>query len=248
MTLPLQVFLISETPDIRGGDLYAMKAGLEIGARHFAEAWGLPPPAIDILAKRTALPPGCCPVVFLDREVDPGALAVHYWDPVRRVPAARVLVQRASGMNSGDQSVVESASHEINELLADPKIDEWRPMPGRIGIDVALEPCDPPQTHYMVQANGTDWRCANFVTPAWFDRALLPFEVRSRFMSTGGRFDHLGEFSSPGQIGPKGYALLRTRRMDGSWDVYAEMSNGAAPSLNVSKQHPWARTQVRLAR
>ncbi len=184
--------LIDESKGVTGGDLFSMASALERNAAHLADAWGIPAPTVELWPKRKALPPGWVPIYFVDETSDdPGSLAVHYVDMGR--PTGRVYVGNASGLNAGRNSVCEAASHELLEIMVNPYLKNWRPMPGRPGWRVAMEVCDPVQTHYEID----EWRVANFVHPAWF----------GDHPNVDG-YDHLGELTTPGHIGTSGYAIL----------------------------------------
>lgn len=247
--------LIRETSLLAPGDLRHLCWPLEQNGKHCATAWGLEPPAIIVADRKDLLPRYAHPIVFTDDKGDPGALAVHYYDPVRGGPAAIVYVDRASGFNTGSYSVTESASHEVVEALVNPRLNLWQPHPdpARVGVQVAREVADPTQDTYFIESRGTRWKVTNFVTPAWFDAAardpLLAERVRA-----GGGFDHAKRLSRPGEIGSEGYVILRERNEHG-WVMWFEDASGqrfgSAPTktarANASKRYDNARTRV-LAR
>jgi hypothetical protein len=247
--------LIRETPLVTERDLYWLARVLEGQAQEFCAEWQLEPPALDVVAPRTPLPDFCQPVVFVDDDSNPDALAVHYVDLPRLQPAARVYVPRASGFNSGPWPVTGAASHEVLEALADPWCDQWRahPDPARSGVDVALEVADPPQTVYSVTGHDGDVLVANYVTPSWFDPSLWNEENRTAFLKAGGRFDRKGELTRPGEVGPSGYVILRTHDEFGD-SVWTEERVARVPAASAppfpweakpGNRHPWARTERR---
>lgn len=251
--MPLTFALATVSKLITRAELYELSAPLEANARHCAKAWGKEPPAIVVVDKPEEMPRGCCPVIFLDDTTeDAGALAVHYVDPARFLPAARVYCDRSSGLRHGRYSICEAAAHEVTEALCDPYVNLWADMPGRDGVQVAIEVADPVQTHYTIHYAGHDWPVANFVTPAWFDSRLWDTAARAAFLDGGGRFDHSGELHSPGQIGPEGYAVLR-QRDDSGWRTWSEarpMEHHPVAHAAVRAEavkHPWARTRRRGA-
>lgn len=189
--------LIDESKGVTGGNLNSMALALEVNARHCAEAWGKTPPTVELWTSRQPLPMDFWPIWFVDDDSDsPSTLAQHFVTGGR--PTGRVYVGNASGLNEGRNSVCEAASHEAIEMVVNPRLDQWRPMPGRPGWEVALEVADPVQTHYTIEVDGTDWKVSNFVEPAWFDGGDAK------------RVDYLDELEGPGDIGPQGYAILRS--------------------------------------
>lgn len=235
--------LIRETPLVTEKDLFWLARVLEQQAREFCLDWHLPEAAIDVIDARTHLPDFCQPVVFVDDDSDPDALAIHYVDYPRLQPAARVYVPRASGFNSGPQAVTAAASHEVLEALADPWCDKWRahPDPARSGVLIALEVADPVQDEYAMAGHEGDWLVSNYVTPSYFDESLWDDENRKRFLAAGGKFDRLGELFLPGRRLPGGYQILS----DGMGVVWQEFGDEAVSKPGAD--HAWARTVRRLA-
>jgi hypothetical protein len=197
--------LISETTLVTPAELYRLAKPLEQNGQHCAADWNMAAPAVVVCEARIGLPTFCQPIVFIDDDTDPGALAVHYWDPIRLAPAARVWVNRASGLTGGAWSVSEAAGHEVVEALIDPRCDLWTDCPGRIGVDIALEVGDPVQDAYLVDGVAV----ANYVTPAYFDTRLGDPDVAASFRQQGGKFDRIGTLERAGTIGPEGYAIFR---------------------------------------
>jgi hypothetical protein len=241
--------LISETPLVRPGDLYRLAEALEVNGQHCAALWGTADPAIVVVDSRARLPRSCHPIVFVDGEGDPGALAVHYWDPVRSGPAARVYVDRGSGLNSGDYSVCEAASHEVTEALVDPRVNLWADHPTRAPVQVAIEVADPVQdTYEVVGRDGTRWRCTNFVTPQWFDPQFADPLQRARLRDAGLGFDYAQRLSEPGEVGPEGYVILRSSSR-GVWFENRAMGSDLVDPRNArrvaAKAHPMSRARAR---
>jgi hypothetical protein len=232
--MPYLFALISESTLVSPADLYRLTKPLERNAQECAADWNMAAPAIVVCEARVGLPAFCQPIVFIDDETDPGALAVHYFDAIRLAPAARVYVNRATGLVSGPYSVSEGASHEIVEALVDPRCDLWTDCPGRPGVEIALEVADPVQDHYEI--NGVT--VANYVTPAYFDTRLAAPDVAADFNSWGGRFDRLGTLARAGSIGPEGYAIFRDATHRWTEDIGG--ARGASPKPGA--EHGWART------
>jgi hypothetical protein len=211
--------------------LHDMALALEANAADFCRAWGLEWPAVVAVGSPDGLPHGCHPVVFTSSLTDPGTLAFHYWDATKFEPAARVLTNNTSGINSGVDSMSEAASHEILEILADPTCDLWSRDPVDPTRKVAFEVCDPVQDAYTVEVRGTPWIVSNFVTREWFNP-----NPRTN------TFDFLRTLERPGQIGPEGYAIYE--RNGDTWQEF-----GPRYSLKKARAaHQWGRSLRRLTR
>lgn len=236
--------LITETALVKESDLYAIARGVERGARDCAEAWSVEPPAVDVFHARRALPDGCCPIVFIDDTTDPNALADHYWDLVRLLPACRVWPARASGVTLGTTALSVLTSHEVNEALVDPECTDFPPHPSRPGVHVALEVCDPVQDEYVVETANGPIAVANFVLPSYFDARLADFGAALAYRDQGGAFDFKGTLGFAGQIGPSGYLILADETH--IWDEGPEGPFNAIAAAD--KAHAWARTFRRHAR
>jgi hypothetical protein len=155
--------------------------------------------------------------VFTDKDQDQGALAVHFWDPYRRSPAAFVYPERTTGLREGDASTFEAMAHEVLEAGANADLRTWRAHPKRPGVQMAQEIGDPVQTTYEVESRGSKWPAANFVTPAWFEPGPHPVETF---------FDFAGQLTKPAQVGPEGYVILRERDEEGVWRTWFEDASG----------------------
>lgn len=243
--------LISETKHVGQKELYLLSHAMQRNARDCAKAWHLAEPSVVAVDRWTDLEalPNVFPVVFTDTVDVPDSLAVHYWDPQRGGPAARVYVELASGLASGLYSIAEACGHEITEAMVDPSVNRWVDLPGnRHNIQIALEVADPVQDAYHVLLDGQDWPLANFVFPQYFEPRLDEPDALDKYWRSGGRFDMLGTIRRPFTIGPDGYAVLRRQRADGSYTTYPVYGGiqGLA-ERNKAKRHPWSRTQVRGA-
>jgi hypothetical protein len=243
--------LIAATTLVKPSELYRMKPALEANARHLSQAYMLDddPIAIEVIDRESALPKGCNPVVFVDDGADSATLAQHWFDPLRDVPAARVMVQNTSGLNAGSYSACEAACHEILEARMNRKVATWMDHPRRGGIQVAYEVADPTQDHYSVRVGNTDWQVANFVTPFWWMRTL-PLDLATIERDFGYGVDWCKRLRHQGEIGPEGYAVLRERTSpNGRWRQWSEGSNGPIGQNSrqlAHKQHLASRTQKLL--
>lgn len=91
-------------------------------------------------------------------------------------------------------------SHELLEMLADPKVDQVAKNP-RNGWVYALEDCDAVETeNYMIDGIAV----SNFVTPAWFDANA----------ASSVKFDFLGNVHAPFKINSGGYMPVM---INGRW-------------------------------
>lgn len=214
-----------------------------------AKAWGKTPPAIFVADKSIDLPPYAHPVVFMDKDGDPGVLADHYYDWGRPGPAARVYVDDASELNSGPYSVSEAASHEIVEALIDPQINLWvdHPRLDMKGYQMALEIADMVQDTYQIDVPGIGlWLVSNFVYPDYFK--TMGLYHHSEELTA---LDHLGTIRVPGEIGPDGYAIIRRPNPNSpGYEYSSEYPHGMqVPSFSsrvmVAKSHPMSRTTRR---
>jgi hypothetical protein len=239
----VQFVLVSKTPLVHASDLFTFSAALEQNVRDCSRDWGKTPAAVDVVDTVKGLPTGCNPAYFVDTAGPEGVLAEHYFDPLRAGPACRIYVTAGSGINQGQNSACEAASHELVEARVNPRLTLWAPYPGRPGVMVALETADPVQTHYTITVKGKAWLVSNYVTPAWFDATLLDEGKRRAFLAAGGKFDHNGELSYPGEIGPRGYAVTR------KGDKAALLGpGGSRVELQEKHHHPLSRTKQLLER
>lgn len=240
--------LCPETPLVRARDLQRMAVALEYNAQHCAKAWNFHPPAV-VVADRDHLPKFCRPIVFMEAGADTDTLAVHYVDPVRNAPAARVNVDKTSGLASGPFSACESAAHELLEMLGNPLLNVWMPWPAPrsdSAIETPRELCDATQDTYTIEHARTLWPVANFLMPAWFDLKLSDAVARAGFRDAGIKFDYCDRMSEPGEISPEGYVVLRAPKLNGAgfnyWEEWA-FSGRPAVMDHAKRSHPWSRSK-----
>lgn len=242
MTEPIRFCLVSYTDLVAPAELFSLSKALEVNARHCAQAWGLPAPTVDVISTEGKLPRWGAALLFVDDSTQhPDALAVHWWNSLRGMPAGRVYCDRSSGLMTGRYSISEAASHEVVEALVDPRVDQWADMPGRPGVQVAVEVGDPVQTHYVIESDGRPWRVSNFVTPDWFRLDLVGDEDARDFLAAGGRFDYSGELKHPGEVTGEGYVILR--EWDGAKWRYWDETRGAH-----ARSWPTMQAELRAAR
>jgi hypothetical protein len=241
--------LIDRAKELSVQDLYYLEHALEANAGHCATAWHLAPPAVALVDNEAQLPRFCVPVVFVTGdEEDPGALAVHFEDPVRGGPACKVYYDRASGLTGGEFSAIEAAGHEICEALVNPEGNMWADHTQRWGVQVAVEVSDPVQDTYKLQMDSKTFHVANFVTPQWFDHRFHDPEQCARLFAAGKGFDYAKHLRAPGEIGPSGYVVLREREGT-DYRIWIENAQQQAPQMSEArlraKQHPMSRTKLR---
>jgi len=249
----LNFCLVTVTQLVSKVALNGLARALEANGKHCADVWGLNAPAFDAIDAERGLPSWGSAMLFLDgSEANPEALAQHWFDKVRGMPASRVFCDRSSGLNKGRYSIDEASSHEGVESLCNPRLDLWTDMPGRIGVQVPIEVGDPVQTHYVIRINNRDWRMANFVTPDWFRSDLADPRAAAEFLLAGGRFDYLGELSYAGEIGPEGYVVLREPDLTrpGKYRYWQETRRGVrdATVLAAMSEHDRAAATHQLSR
>jgi hypothetical protein len=193
--------LITETRLVSASDLYRMKPALEQSARDFDRAYeNHDGTRVVVIDKDALLPDGCYPIVFVEDGTNPGTLGEHWFDAKRGVPAARVLMENASGLNSGRYSASEVASHELLEAKANPMLGTWFRHPSRPLVEVPHEPCDATQDHYAVRVGNTDWNVSNFITMHWYRSDLVgnPQELAAIERNFGFGVDWCKRLRAPG--------------------------------------------------
>jgi hypothetical protein len=221
--------LATETKLVTARDMYEMIAPLRVHLGHVAQAFMVSNEISVILVDRERrAPDGATTVVFVERGTDPNTIAHHYFDRSRQAPAARVFVENTTGLNAGSASGFESLCHEANEARLNGELAVWLPHPVRPGVEVAHEISDPTQDTYVIQHRGTRWQAANFVTPHWWRKDLVnaPAQVDWLEKRYGYGLDWARRMKSPGEISPEGYAVMRRRLADGSFERWSEDSSG----------------------
>ncbi len=226
--MPYTFAIVDETKRWTASQLFPLLEPLEANAQDCAKAWGLRAPSVEIVDRVTELRSYMVPVVITDN-TRKGALAVHSFNPVRDMPAARAYAPKATGLTTGKHSLLESLGHEILEASVNPQLNRWTQWPSKLdGVEVPLECADMTQDTYPFQAgNGRIYQVANFVTPAWFDTRLLDHAARAKFLEAGGKFDHAGRMRVPGEVLRSGYTIYR-EQVGGYWrkrSVWGEDAN-----------------------
>jgi hypothetical protein len=135
---------------------------------------------------------------FFDHALQDGALGDHYEEGGKPVMEVFLdpIIESGGGMTNQGNAASTCASHEMLEMLYNPRINRWADMPN--GDDVALEVGDPVEADFYFAPNNV--AVSNFVTPAWFDpQAEHPQ-----------KFDYMGKLQAPFTRSKNGYMVVRT--------------------------------------
>lgn len=218
---------------------FAVQA-LDQQAQEICKAWNLPPVAVSFYSWDVLLAlkdgPGLDKFVAdswlmtIQASVsdDPSILAFH--DDV----AGCIFARCKPGASPTDWT---DQSHELAEMLVDPKVDQYRPMPD--GMQLALEVADPVQgdAYNETALIGSDTMAiavSNFVTPNYFVAGSM------------GPWDKMGRLKGPFAMDRGGYQIVTSP--DGSTtDVFAETIEGEANAA-AKRARPDSRVARRLAR
>jgi hypothetical protein len=158
--------------------------------QHFAPVWRTP--AKLVKGKRPRR--GTWTLMFVDDVASAkqaGFLGLHHLQG--RHPFAKVFVKAVH--RQGDKVSV-AASHELAEMLVDPRINQWVVGPKKTRY--AYEVCDAVEEEWF-PVNRIPM--SNFVYPIYF-------ELSSRKLKSA-RFDHMNKVNRPFQILWNGYASIR---------------------------------------
>jgi len=179
------VALLDQRRQVFGPTIEALAAALQVQvSRDFAPQW-------DRDARILAIPPGHNPpeeswrLVILDY-AGRGALGYHF---VTSAGSPQAVVGVVS---SGERWPV-VASHELLEMLSNPRLDACIYNP-KLHQNIPREVCDPCEADaYPVNAASSgSIQVANFVYPSWF---------RSNH---GGPFDQMRKIRAPFDVSPNG--------------------------------------------
>jgi hypothetical protein len=165
----------------------------------FARAWGIDANISMLRAgNRQAPNPAAWWVVVLQHADQADALGYHDLTPQGR-PLAKIFAEDV--LEAGDQVSV-TLSHEVLEMLADPKLNgfEHRLEDGLLYAREVCDPCESDEHGYRI--NGI--LVSDFVTPAYFHEG------------SAGPFDHRRAIRAPFEILPGGY-LPALNPETGSW-------------------------------
>lgn len=249
--MSIRFALISDSKQVTGADLAKMAPALERSAVECWRVWHayLPMefkdhepsvfPWAGSIDGAPALPDWrsgtlthVVPIYFVDAQSrSAGTLGVHFQQGDR--PAARVFMGAGSGLYQGRHSATETASHEINEVLVNPWLDQWDRIPGRANVWMPRENCDAVQTHYPVGEH--DVSVSNFSYPAWHGLSN-PSSVPAD------QVDHRGELGAAGELGPEGYRIVRNRDWILSFEYGPKRQGFGARDMDALA-HPLSRTR-----
>ena len=210
------VAIVNLSSSVANADVEAALPDLQAQVgEDFAPLWGGP----DALLAFRAPGPGEWVLNVEDDSTVQGALGFH--ELANDVPTAHVFARTAQ-QNGVDWRV--TASHELLEMLADPRtnmavvIDTSSNQDGTQGQLFMAEACDAvEQSSYQKGSTPV----SNFVTPAWFDPSA----------PAGGRFDFLNQLSAPLTLLPGGsyIGVLDFTSTQGWKQQRAQTAPGAEP-------------------
>jgi len=186
-----------QTPTIACFNKATMPLGADLGAliaamQQFvdtcvAPVWGTPAK----LVKSDDFISGAWAVVFLDDADAANALAYHELTP-DGLPISKVFVRT---IQSEQQSLSVSASHELVEMLVDPAINLYSTGPDSKAL-YAYESADPVEETWF-PLGGFDM--TNFVYPSYFEVFRKPNSTQ---------FDYMKKVSKPFQLLKGGYQII----------------------------------------
>jgi hypothetical protein len=207
--------LIYEAKTPLGVDLERLRSALQVQVdRDFGPIWGLGCSLSIVSAPR----PGVQRLIFLDDADQADALGYHELTP-DGLPQGKVFVETT--FRDGENPTV-TASHELLEMLADPKLNQIERRPPALHA-YALEVCDAvEETTYTIDGITV----SNFQKPAWFGR---PSNERDQI-----KYDFCGKCIRPWQLLKGGYASVQ--EINGQW---TQVFGSLAAADNFSLARKW---------
>jgi hypothetical protein len=194
--LSYRVAVLNATTSLSDGEVRAVVKALQTQVqRDFAPVWGIGA-GLTVVSKGMRPPDNAWQLVLLDHADQAGAIGYH--DVTSEgLPLAKVFVATARESNL---SWTVSASHELLNLLANPRINltVFVQRPGTKGTLYSYEVTDPCEDDKYAYSIG-DTRVSDFVTPAWFEEWRKPQSAR---------FDQNGHINKPFELLPGGYAMV----------------------------------------
>lgn len=197
------ICLVNKSTLVGNPDVQTMARAIATQVRHHAAPlWGLLPPPVTYLASEADAPDGSWVVAVLDDADQADALGWHTEDQggliYGRVFARPVLDNGGDALRK-PLSVASVASHEVLEILCDPRCNLWADVGN--GQHVAVEVADPVESDsYGVHVPGAGTvTVSNFVTPAWFDPLA----------GSGAQVDFLHRLTAPFTLTPGGYVVVQ---------------------------------------
>ena len=223
----MEIAVINESTRISDADVAFATRACAQQAEEFCAAWGIPQTAVAFYARGTAIPVTTThAMVLVDDIGDPGILGFH--DVDEGVIYGRVLVQ-------GDyQATSVTLSHEVLELLGDPRCNEWAPWTGtrmqareaadRVEGDTYVETAT-----ILGETRGVN--VSNYLLPS----AFVP--------GSAGPWDRMGRLTSWDGMTHGGYVIVR----DEAGNVSNVFASRAVPDGFYRKLvNPRSRTLRRL--
>ena len=199
------IAVINEATLVSNSDAYDMCLAVNRQLReHVAPAWGLAAPDL-VFATSTPTAPGTAALGILDDADQADALGWHTESAAGVVYGrvfARPVLDNGGDAMSKALSVSSVLSHEAVELFLDRSCNLW--ADAGHGTSYAYEGCDAVESDsYPVtcEANQTTVTAtvSDFLLPAWFDPQASPVAG----------FDYMNLLTSPFQVRPTGYTLIR---------------------------------------
>lgn len=176
-------------------DMDLFVEALRAEAPRFASDWSVPIPGVALYDSVTAKPTESAAIFIVDSTGDESAFARHSALGVSYWAYVDVSVCKKFG-----EPVTRAASHEFWEMLVDPPLDRWIPLPD--GTSVAAEIVDPiNRLGYKVTAEffgrRGDVELSGWVKPNWYNPG------------SAGPWDSLGATVGPLQDAIGGYHQVR---------------------------------------
>jgi hypothetical protein len=159
---------------------------------HFEPAWGI---GARLVFAKGRVPRDAYQIIIYEQaadEADKDYIGYHF--SPEGYPVAGVFAREDM---SQDETISDTLSHEVLEMLVDPACNLYAHRPSAVGRPERIyfyEVCDPVQTVFY-KINGV--KVCNFVYPSWFEDNWEP----------GSRpFDHRRQLERPFQVLPGCYA------------------------------------------
>lgn len=223
----MEIGITTESARVQDADLAFIVKACSQQAEEFCAAWGLPVVPVAFYKRGTVLSLQTTHALVIVDDLDaPGALGYHTDEA--GVIYAKVLAQdtEATGL---------TVSHEVLEMIGDPKCNDWRPYSaGRLQAKEACDRCEADSysepTTVLGETRGIP--VSNYLLPAAFAENSV------------GPWDRMGRLPSWDAMSPGGYVILRDQSGNVT-NVFAE--RGKVPSSFGRKlTNPQSRTLRRL--
>jgi hypothetical protein len=198
------VAVVNESTVVNDVDGKNMTLGLNSLLPVFCRDWNLPNANAVYVAKGGVVPPNACKVVLLDTTDVAGTVSYH--GVVGSVPVVKVFAKTILD-NGGvvlfentrlKQTVAQVVSHEVFEMLVDPRCLLWWVNPNTTVV-YAGEVSDPVDANVVSVrlADKTQVGLSDWVLPSWND-----------VNNTTGPFNHNDTLTAAFQVDSHGYAMV----------------------------------------